>query len=71
MTDDPNNKYATKSDILALTKMIFELSLSIRAISLVAKSPDDEKFIQDTRNLVKKVTDDSHRALMELTKGAE
>jgi hypothetical protein len=50
---------ATKADIEKLAQMILDLSLSVRAISLVATDPEDEEFIQSTRSLVKKVTDQS------------
>jgi uncharacterized protein YgbK (DUF1537 family) len=69
MAYNPETVPATKADIEKLVQMIFDLSLSVRAISLVASNPEDEKFINETRSLVKKVTDQSAKFLIETSRG--
>lgn len=69
MAYNPETVPATKADIEKLAQMILDLSLSVRAISLVASNPDDEEFIQSTRSLVKKVTDRSVDLLQAVKSG--
>lgn len=69
MVDKLENMPATKADIFKLAQLIFDLSMSIRASSLAATNPDDEQFINDTRELVKMVSTRSHELLMAMSKG--